>query len=105
FAVFRNGELLTFLDAKYRDLWEQSLPREMLYQLALYAAAQGRGNVAILYPCTDFDASEERLRVHDVTTGDVRWTVALRPVHLAKLEALVSAPTSEQRRREREAFA
>ena len=35
FAFARGGTILAVLDAKYRDLWEQ--PREMLYQLALYA--------------------------------------------------------------------
>lgn len=44
----RGNRLLGYLDAKYRDLWTKSLTREMLYQLAVYAVAQGGGVVTIL---------------------------------------------------------
>lgn len=35
FGLFRGDTLVAYLDAKYRDLWVSSLPREMLFQLAL----------------------------------------------------------------------
>jgi predicted secreted protein len=36
FVVMHYGQMVAVLDAKYRDLWEHSLPHDMLYQLALY---------------------------------------------------------------------
>ncbi len=32
YMVFKNGKTVAVLDAKYRDLWEYDLPRDMLYQ-------------------------------------------------------------------------
>ena len=96
---------MTFLDAKYRDLWQTSLPREMLYQLALYAMAQGRGAAAMLYPTTVGAAVEQRLDISDPTTGGVRASVALRPVHLEDLRALIAAPRTGHRQEARRAFA
>src|SRR5207253_11100817 len=63
FAVLRGGKLLAILDAKYRDLWENSLPREMLYQLALYALGRegGEQTSTILYPAADEDACEQSI--------------------------------------------
>lgn len=104
FGVYRGGTLLAYLDAKYRDLWETSLPREMVYQLALYAAAQERGAAAMLYPTEARDAREERLLVNDPATGLPRASVALRPVLLATLEELISMNPSAQRDRARAAF-
>lgn len=105
FALFHDGNLLAYLDAKYRDLWETALPREMLYQLALYAAAQGKGAAAMLYPTEAADAAEERLVIRDPSTGSTRATVAMRPVSLSRLEELISAAPSAGRERARRGMA
>jgi 5-methylcytosine-specific restriction enzyme subunit McrC len=96
FAVFQAGRLVTYLDAKYRDIWEKGLPRDMLYQLALYASAHEGRTAAILYPTEHPEASEERLCVHDPQDGSVLSRVALRPVNVAELERLIVAGMSQK---------
>lgn len=105
FAAFTQGRLIGFLDAKYRDLWELPLPREMLYQLALYAMAQRGGAAAILYPSHSRNALEQWLDMRDPLTGQVRASIALRPVPLEALESLIAAPATARRSEERSAFA
>lgn len=105
FAVLSPGKPVRYLDAKYRDLWTQGLPRDMLYQLALYAAAQEWGAAAMLYPTEAVEAAEERLDVCNPVDGRPGASVALRPVHLQRLEELVAEPASPRREAERQAFA
>lgn len=58
------------LTAKYRDLWENSLPRDMLYQLAMYPMSQkGRRIGTILYPAADNAVGEARIEIRDPIRG------------------------------------
>ena len=54
YVVMQQGTIRSILDAKYRDLWENQLPREMLYQLGVYAISHRKQpQSSILYPTTD----------------------------------------------------
>jgi 5-methylcytosine-specific restriction enzyme subunit McrC len=96
---------VAILDAKYRDLWENPLPRDLLYQLALYAMGHEVGTSTILYPTIHPRATEARIEVRDPLHGGRRAMIALRPVVLDRLEGLVTARTTTAVLRERRAFA
>lgn len=97
FTLTCPGSTPILLDAKYRDLWELPLHRDMLYQLAIYALSQGRGATAtILYPSISTSAREAAIRISDPITGGARGFVALQPVPLHELHAVVN-DTSRQR--------
>lgn len=105
FVILKGNHLVAILDAKYRDLWEKSLPREMLYQLAIYAASHQQRSATILYPTTDAGAKEARIGVREPVYGQQMAQVNMRPVHLARLEDLVMAGHSASAQRERQTFA
>jgi len=100
FVVMRGGRTLAVLDAKYRDLWTNSLPREMLYQLALYALGRTSGErvSVILYP-SDAAAREQAISVQDPVRGGKHARVVLRPINLLKLEQLLRPGCTEQSQR------
>jgi 5-methylcytosine-specific restriction enzyme subunit McrC len=91
FVIRRSGQIAAILDAKYRDLWEKPLPREMLYQLALYALGQAgqRRKAVILYPTLSSDASDQVIHLRDPCTGSFQAQVILRPINLLELERLL----------------
>ncbi len=91
FVIMKNGRMRAVLDAKYRDLWSESLPREMLYQLSLYALGRtGEDHTAvILFPTVDDFASEQILCIKDPVQGGEQGRVVLRPVNLLELERLI----------------
>jgi 5-methylcytosine-specific restriction enzyme subunit McrC len=105
FLVSIGTKVLAILDAKYRDLWEHPLPRDMLYQLALYATIHEGGAATILYPTTHEQAREARIEVRDPLGGKRRALVALRPVLLEPMEELLAAKPTASILRERRAFA
>lgn len=86
----KNGEVVTLLDAKYRDLWEKTLPREMLYQLTVYALSQQPGTTAaILHPTTDPAARPSRIEILDPSSGTNAGYVELRPVQVDKMVQMI----------------
>ena len=105
YVVTQHGTIRCILDAKYRDLWVKPLPREMLYQLVVYAISHHQcSQSSILYPTTDSLAKEARIDITDPLFGKHLGQVCLRPVLPLLLEKLVTSKTS-QARREREAYA
>jgi len=106
FLVQKSYRAVAVLDAKYRDLWELSLPREMLYQLAIYALSQkDLRQAAILYPSLNPLAQEARVVINDPMSGKRLGLVTLRPVDLLVLEHLIRLPNSLKTARSRKAFA
>lgn len=106
FVLLQGKRIAAILDAKYRDLWERTLPREMLYQLSIYALSQTEAMAAaILYPTTDSSATEARIAIREPVSRHTRGQVVLRPVDLNELVRLVNQPQSAQTRREATAFA
>ena len=94
------------LDAKYRDLWDRSLPREMLYQLSIYAMSQKENRKAtILYPVIGGHAKEAKIEVRDPFYGSGQAQVALRPLDLIHLNKLVSGTQTRQNERDKFEFA
>jgi len=106
FIVQERNQVVAVLDAKYRDLWELPLPREMLYQLAIYALGQkDLRQATILYPTLSRTAKESRVAIKEPASGRVLGQVVIRPVDLVMLENLISKPNSTVANRAREAFA
>ena len=91
FCVLQHGQILSILDAKYRDLWANPLPRSMLYQLTIYALSQSKNrHAAILYPSVEAGYQEMKVQINDPVREMDCATVTLRPINLLHLEQLVS---------------
>jgi 5-methylcytosine-specific restriction enzyme subunit McrC len=104
-VVSQGREPVAILDAKYRDLWENALPRDMLYQLSIYAMSYEGKSATILYPTTHKQAKESRIEIRHPLHGERRAMVVLRPVHLEKLGHLVTARTTPASIRDRQRYA
>ncbi|TPI42106.1 hypothetical protein FJ414_06570 [Mesorhizobium sp. B3-1-6] len=94
-----QGRPRATLDAKYRDLWEMSLPAHMLYQLALYAQADSRRAAAIIYPSLQ-DRPDQEIRMSDPGTKEERARIYLRALDLENLRRQVETTPGAMQRRE-----
>lgn len=91
YALFFGNTLSGFLDAKYRDVWERSLPAEWLYQLSIYALASPGEVSVLLYASMSPGARDERVEVRQpvLWSSRVPASVILRPVPLPYLAELL----------------
>lgn len=106
FVILKNRTVVAVLDAKYRDLWEKPLPRNILYQLAIYALSQPDcPSAVILYPTTARTAREAKIAINDPMRGSQRATVVLRPVNVDDLAQLLSRAETAQNARARQRVA
>jgi 5-methylcytosine-specific restriction enzyme subunit McrC len=107
FAIMLQGKVIEFLDAKYRDLWARSLPREMLYQLAIYALSKSTGvpRSTILYPTLEAGAVDQMVLLKDPALRHKRAEIILRPVNLLALEAMIRPRQGAAAGRQRQEFA
>ena len=95
FCVRADARVAALLDAKYRDLWQTELPRDMLYQLAMYALSQPRGATAtMLYPTILSSAREARIEIRDPVSDSALGFVAMRPIVLGELVAAIENDTA-----------
>lgn len=91
-VITKGQDVVAILDAKYRDLWEKSLPRDMLYQLAIYALSQSRNRESvILYPSTEAHTRPQIIEIRDPLRRTDSARVTLRSVNLTQLSELLGS--------------
>jgi 5-methylcytosine-specific restriction enzyme subunit McrC len=90
FALFKNGSVVQLLDAKYRDLWDRNLPRDMLYQLAVYAVSGiGNSSATILYPAMNGMPVLQQINIKNPLSKETMARVFLKPIDLMRVAELI----------------
>jgi 5-methylcytosine-specific restriction enzyme subunit McrC len=107
YALFDGKTLRNFLDAKYRDIWEQNLPAEWLYQLSIYALSSPAQVSVLLYASTASAAADQRVDFQPPMSWPKKGaaSVILRAVPLQQLASLLDPSRTATLSAQRHAFA
>jgi 5-methylcytosine-specific restriction enzyme subunit McrC len=108
FALFKAKELIGFLDAKYRDVWERGYSPAWLYQLSVYALSSPNQKSILLYATMSSGARDEQVDIRHSTRlrAGSGASVIMRPVQLETLASLlVSTGLAPSKTNERRKFA
>lgn len=90
FALLKNGSIVQLLDAKYRDLWNKDLPRDMLYQLAVYAVSGVGNNAAtILYPAMNDLPVQQQININNPLSNGIMAKVFMKSINLIKIAGFI----------------
>jgi 5-methylcytosine-specific restriction enzyme subunit McrC len=91
YALFVESKLDSFLDAKYRDIWENGYPAEWLYQLSIYSLASPQNVSILLYASMSVEARDERVEIRPpfIRRESDSVSVIFRPVPLNELAQLL----------------
>ncbi|UWG95941.1 McrC family protein [Dehalobacter sp. DCM] len=90
FALLKNGLVEQLLDSKYRDLWDRNLPRDMLYQLAVYAVSGvGNQSATILYPAMNGLPVPQQINVYNPLSNGIMAKVFIKPIDLIKVAGFI----------------
>ncbi|AEV70214.1 McrC family protein [Acetivibrio clariflavus] len=96
FALLQGGKVEKLLDTKYRDLWENNLTRDMLYQLAIYAVSGiGDKTATIIYPAVSDEPTVQKIDVKNPVTNTKMASIILKPINLVKVAGLLSKDRNE----------
>ena len=80
YVLFRHGHVVAIADAKYRDLWEQSLPPSMLYQLSVYGIVKLRPTAVLDAQHGGFTAGSSPVSWGSIDELFVNLTIPRRPL-------------------------
>jgi 5-methylcytosine-specific restriction enzyme subunit McrC len=98
FALMKGNKVVKLMDAKYKDLWQASLPRDMLYQLGIYAlSSEGDKTATIIYPSDNVLATTQKIAINDPTNNYNMGTVLLKSLNLNKVAVLLQDVTKNRR--------
>jgi len=98
FAIMKGRKMQKLIDAKYRDLWETSLPRDMLYQLSVYTlSSEVEKSATIVYPTLNEQAITQKIDINNPTTGEYMGSVLLKSLNLGYLAKCLENTNHNQR--------
>lgn len=91
FALISEGKLVKILDAKYKDLWGERIPSNMLYQLAIYAMnVDGNKEATIIYPSVSDTPSVQKIDIRNPISNSRLGEVILQPINLVEIAKMLT---------------